>query len=281
MQTINDLPPLPPGYNPQALEVAAMKLQTQLEGTPPIEVKPASEPEVEQVETSSTEVQPEPEAPAPAETPQAKNFKELKHQLMRVQAERDVIARQLLQKSQQENAAISTEPTAEDQDIRYEPLNFKDDEYIEAKHVNAVAKELKKVQDQLRKVQAQNQNSLAETRLRMEFPDFDSVFTQENCSSLALLDSDLAITINNEMDTYRKAKLAYKSIKQMGIDTQDNYTEEKALIQRNAAKPKPSISISPQQSNSPLTRAGAFENGLTPELKKQLYKEMIESRKGH
>ena len=37
--------------------------------------------------------------------------------------------------------------------------------------------------------------------------------------------------------------------------------------------------MSPQQGDSPLSRANAFANGLTPELRVQLIKEMEEARK--
>ncbi len=52
-------------------------------------------------------------------------------------------------------------------------------------------------------------------------------------------------------------------------------------IQKNASKPKPLASVNPQQGDSPLSRANAFANGLTEELKDQLRKEMSESRRGY
>lgn len=36
--------------------------------------------------------------------------------------------------------------------------------------------------------------------------------------------------------------------------------------------------LSPQQGDSPLSKANAFANGLTEDLKKQLQKEMFEAR---
>ena len=67
-------------------------------------------------------------------------------------------------------------------------------------------------------------------------------------------------------------------VKKLGISEQvmvDN--QGKATAQRNAAKPRPTASISPQQGETPLSRANAFANGLTEEMKKQLYKEMLEA----
>ena len=41
-------------------------------------------------------------------------------------------------------------------------------------------------------------------------------------------------------------------------------------------------SVSPQEGAAgPLSKANAFADGLTPDLKKQLYQEMIDARKKH
>ena len=76
-----------------------------------------------------------------------------------------------------------------------------------------------------------------------------------------------------------KAVSAYKHIKKLGLYTEDTYQADRDLAQRNAAKPKPLVSVSPQQGDSPLSRANAFANGLTPELQKQLRQEMEDARK--
>ena len=54
---------------------------------------------------------------------------------------------------------------------------------------------------------------------------------------------------------------------------------DKAKAVINAQKPRPLTSISPQQGDSPLSKANAFANGLTPELQAQLLKEMKQSMK--
>ena len=71
-------------------------------------------------------------------------------------------------------------------------------------------------------------------------------------------------------------------VKQYGLDTpKPNYDAEKAIAQRNAAKPKPLASVSPQQGSSPMSQANAFANGMTKDLKAQLLKEMRDAQKGH
>ena len=66
----------------------------------------------------------------------------------------------------------------------------------------------------------------------------------------------------------------------MGIYREDNYSKDRDKAQSNASKPKPLASVSPQQGDSPLSRANAFANGLTDELKSQLRKEMEQARQG-
>jgi len=286
---LNDLP-LPPEsrISISELEARAAKMQAAMEPSQPKSIFPTSE-EIEQVDSASgttQEVEPEvqlsssdstPEPEHVPEKPQAKNFKELKQQMMQMARERDAMARQLEEEKRFRDTPatfIATSTTEPD-------LHFKEDEYIEAKHANQLAKEIKDLKNQLKSFQEHSTTSIAESRLRAEFPDYDRVFTPENCSALAMLDPDLAATINNDPDTYRKVKLAIKSIKAMGIDTEDTFVAEKSHIQKNAIKPKSSVSISAQASASPLSRANAFENGLTKDLQKQLYQEMMQARKGY
>lgn len=281
MQNLSDLP-LPPGVSadPATLEKQAQKLMAQQGvaiqesiGEEPLEQVDSASAATQEVEAPEVQAAPE---PAPVESKQAKNFKELKNQMMRLQRERDAMARQLQEKQQAQVQTVQTN-TVQADDPDHE-LEFRDDEYIEAKHVNKVAQELKKVKQQLKQFQSQSTVSLAEQRLRAEFPDFAKVFTNENCQTLAMIDPDLALSIDADTDPYRKAKLAYKSIKNLGIDSTDEHEEEKARIQKNLSKPRPASSVA--STSSPLSKASSFENGLTPELQKQLYAEMMAARKG-
>jgi hypothetical protein len=53
------------------------------------------------------------------------------------------------------------------------------------------------------------------------------------------------------------------------------------IAHKNASKPKPLASVSPQQADSPLSKANAFANmPLSKEVKNQLHKEMIAAMKG-
>lgn len=224
-----------------------------------------------QQESQQQEVQEQPK-----ESFQAKNFRELREKALAVQRERDEYARKLSEYEAARNQAPSAPSNGtndQDDDIVIAP-----DELAEGKHLQKVAKKIKNLEDQLKQYQQQSTVSQAEVKLRSEFADFEQVFSKENIETLNMLHPEIAQTLDESKDVYRKAKSAYLFIKQMGIS--DNaYKQDKELVQRNAAKPKPLASIAPQQGgDGALSRANAFANGLTDDLKQQLYKEMMEAR---
>ena len=67
-------------------------------------------------------------------------------------------------------------------------------------------------------------------------------------------------------------------IKQMGVYKEDKFSQDRARAEVNAGKPRPLTSMSPQQGDGPLSKANAFDNGLTDELKESLLKEMNDAR---
>ena len=69
-------------------------------------------------------------------------------------------------------------------------------------------------------------------------------------------------------------------MKKFGIYREDPHSEDRIRALRNTQKPKPITSVSPQQGDSPLSKANAFANGLTEDLKAQLRKEMAAARRG-
>ena len=104
-------------------------------------------------------------------------------------------------------------------------------------------------------------------------PDFDKIVTQDALYILQSQFPELAASINANPDLYSKAKAAHQAITKLNINPND-YSSQQEVINKNLAKPKNSNAVSPQQSESPLTQANAFANGLTDDIKKQLYAEM-------
>lgn len=194
------------------------------------------------------------------------NFARLRKENARIERERDEYARKIQQLEAQQKGA--------EEDFSIAP-----DELVEGKHLSKYEKRVKELE---RKVEEYKQNASASTdeiRLRAQYPDFDKVVTTENIELLRDLEPELASSINSDTNLSSKATAVYKLIKKFGIYKEDNFKEDREHAQNNANKPRPLASVSPQQGDSPLSRANAFAQGLTDELKEQLRKEMYEARR--
>lgn len=168
-------------------------------------------------------------------------------------------------------AAKNTAPS-DDDDVHLNP-----DDIPEWKHVE---KKIKKLEKQISGYQQQAAESVIEARLKSQYPDFDSIVNNDTINVLRTAYPELAATINSSSDLYNKAASAYTIIKKMGIVPEQNYDKDRDLALRNASKPRPLTSVSPQEgSGGPLSKANAFAQGLTDDLKKELYREMLEARK--
>ncbi|MFI5332560.1 MAG: hypothetical protein ACHQVS_00495 [Candidatus Babeliales bacterium] len=154
-----------------------------------------------------------------------------------------------------------------------------DDDLAEGKHLAKMQKHIKKLESELKSVKQQSTSMSVETRLKLQYPDIEKVLSNENIQRLGQEEPELAYTIGSNTDLYTQQVTAYKLIKKLGIYKDQTFDAEKEIIKKNAAKPRPVVSLSPQQGDSPLSRANAFANGLTEDLKKQLNREMHEATK--
>jgi hypothetical protein len=195
----------------------------------------------------------------------------------RLRKERDEYAKRL--------AAYEAQPKQEQPKLQQlKPrLQVGDDDLMEGKHLKQVDDEVQQLRQELYEQRQYNTKQIAQAQLRAKFSDFDKVVTEDNIELLQYEYPELANTLNSSTDLYSTAVSAYTMIKKLGIsqEQQSRVTTmaDKAQAQKNAAKPKSVASVSPQQGDSPLSNASAFANGLTEDLKKQMIKEMQESRK--
>lgn len=226
---------------------------------------------VDNASTQETVAEPTVQAAyATVEDPQAKNIREMRLIKERAEKERDE-AYALLQKMKQD-AVRKPEPSDEDYD-----LGIGEEDLVEGKHLGKVAKEIKALKKELAQYKQTSTAATAETRLKSRYSDFDKVVSKENVEALVRDYPELGDTLRSNTDLYSQACSAYTMIKKMGIYKEDTYAGDRATAEQNAAKPRPLASVSPQQGEGPLTRANAFANGLTPELKAQLRKEMADA----
>lgn len=248
--------------------------KTKIEMPPIVEETPIIEPveEVETPEVVQEEVKQEPIQTE--ETFQARNFRQIREESERMKRENSEMAKRL----QNYEAA---EYKARNQPVEEPTYNINDDDLLEGKHLKKYDAEIKKLRQEQEEFKRQSYALTAQAQLRSKYPDFDNVVNENNIEALKLSYPELASTLNASTDLYSTAVSAYTMIKKLGILPEDNFTAEKALAQKNASKPKPLASVSPQQGDSPLSKANAFANGLTPELQKQLLKEMNDVRRNN
>ena len=118
-------------------------------------------------------------------------------------------------------------------------------------------------------------------RLRSKFSDYDQVVTTENIELLKQNDPELALSLQRlSDDPYAQSIAAYKLLKNTGYGAPVKSaapTLEKKKALENAQKP---LSVNTVTKQSAIGNAHAFENGLTPDLKKQLWADMQKAMKG-
>jgi len=231
--------------------------------------------DAQQPEETNPEKQPEPvqntpekKPSAPKESHQAMNFRKMKEKAL--EAERRAAELEEALAKMQKQQPVQPQEDAE------EEIAVDADALVEGKHLSKVSKHIKKLEQQLQQYQQQSVVNATELRLKTQYPDFDNVVTRENLESLRLTYPEIANTINSSSDLYSKAVSAYTMIKKLGLTADvEDYAEEKAVIHKNANKPKPSAVLNPSQSESPMSKVNAFAKGpLTDELKAAMLKEM-------
>lgn len=114
----------------------------------------------------------------------------------------------------------------------------------------------------VKEILTKKEAEFAEQFARLKFPDYDAVVSQENLQRLAQTAPELAKMLMSNPDPVG----AYKLLKNFGPNA-----EEARKVQENQAKPR---SVQSVGQTSALSQAHAFANGLTPDLKKQLWNEM-------
>jgi len=211
------------------------------------------------------------------EQEQMRNFKMIRETANKAQRERDEAVR----RAEQYERMLSNMTTAPQQAAPEpeEEFNIPDsDDLVDSKKLAEFAryqkKQIQALKQQNAQILSQTKNFSGESRFMAENPDWQKVMTLENIQALSDAYPALARSVNAASDVYEKAQATYTLIKKFGIYDENPYEGDKKRALENVNKPKPLTSISPQQGETPLSRANAFANGLTDELKIQLRKEM-------
>lgn len=118
--------------------------------------------------------------------------------------------------------------------------------------------------------------STVDERLQFKFPDYGDVVTKENIELAEQLEPELAEAIGKMEDPYKQRVSAYKLLKRVAANRDSGQSAEKKKALTNSQKP---LSVNAVTKQSAIGNAHLFENGLTKELKSQLWKEMQDSIK--
>lgn len=203
------------------------------------------------------------------DTAQAKNFRELREKAERA-------AREAQQAQQERDALAQRIKELELMTQQKDEFSLAPDDLVEGKHLSRHIKELKEVKDELNRYRQQTHQQSIEAQLRTQYADFDTIVTKENLDTLAP-SVQKSLKALAQSDLMAAGEAAYEIL----AGKKTGFQNEAALVEKNSAKPRPLTSMSPQQGDSPLSKANAFANGLTPDLQKQLLKEMQQARKGY
>lgn len=227
------------------------------------------------------------ERPSPRSPAKEDNLRRLREKNERIEAERDLMARELEMYRRAQGTHQNTAPKQQQEPEHIheeEPdLNIGDDDLVEGKHLKKIIQQMQHKMNannqQYAQSIAQSQQAQLEVQLKAQYPDFDAIVNQGNLKDLAAAYPELASTIYASKDLRSQAVTAYTMIKNLGINQQqdDPYEADKVRVKANAAKPRPSSSSSVTHA-SPLSQASSFSGGLTPELKAQMIKEMEQFR---
>ena len=116
--------------------------------------------------------------------------------------------------------------------------------------------------------------------MKNKYGDFYSVVNEDNVKKLRELRPGLARSLAYNPDVREQAIETYQAIRDLGIYQEDNYKQEKIQAHRNASKPRTAQSIGSQSGSSPLSQANMFANGLTDEVRKNLYEQAKKKARG-
>jgi len=211
-----------------------------------------------------------------------RNFVEMRKKLEREQREKEELRRKNEEAMQiiRNIEAQKQQQEAPKEEVRQEIHLGEDDDLVEVKTVKAILANQKRLEKKLAESEKKSYQMTAEARLKASFPDLEKVVSDENLEKLKQADPDLMASIQYNPDPYSQYAAAYKAIKRQGIYQEDKFAADREKAERNANKPRPLTSVSPQQGDSPLSKANAFANApLTDELKKKYWRELQEAAK--
>lgn len=158
-----------------------------------------------------------------------------------------------------------------------EPEKSEEEEEFLTDSERKLYREIKGLKEQMQQNKAKESDYVID-RLRARYADFDEVMSPDNITYLKTNNAALAKALASlKDDPYEQGIAAYDALKKTEWYQQRHTMQDKAKLEQNIKKP---LSVQAVRKQGALSEANTFANGLTPELKKQLQREMAEARKG-
>jgi hypothetical protein len=207
--------------------------------------------------------------------------KEQNHRILRERAEaaerkaRD-LEYQLQMRTQQQEKPVQRDEEDEDD------FDISDDSYVEGRQVKKILKKMdqkiKSTKQQFEEMAQKSALKYAESNLKSQFNDFDSIVTEDNLQKLKDAKAPLFRSIMANPDFYDRGYSAYEAIKSMGIVSSEHDDIDRK-IEENNRRPRSSSATAPQTGDTPLSRVGDYDRRiLTPERKEQLRKQVEQAK---
>lgn len=214
------------------------------------------------VQEAETQEAPQP----PQEDPQERNWREMRNALKELQRQNHELKSELTQRS--------APPPIQEKD---ELDDIPDDDYLTKKQAVKLASKLanKLAEERATEVVKRREAESIPNTLRTKFSDYDSVVSKENLELLMQTEPELAKSLYAlKDDPLAQGIAAYKLLKKQDFTQEKQTYMDKAKAVNNSKKPSVSTAVT---KGSALAEANRFANGLTPELKAALWKEMKEA----
>lgn len=185
--------------------------------------------------------------------------------------------RQKAEAAERRNEELERQLAAQQQEPEEDlSISMNDDDLAEGRHLAKVDKKIRKLEAKLSQYEYQNNQVAVEHKIKAQYPDFYEVVSSENVQRLQDEYPEILATLRSSKDLYAQGVSAYTMIKKLGIVPDDGMASLNR-IKVNTVKPRTAASISTQRGETPLAKANPFAEGLTPELKAALLKEMNDS----
>ena len=221
------------------------------------------------------------------ESPQERNWREMRESLKELKKTNEQLQQELRQKNQQEQYMQQMQMQAYQQQGYQQQMppqqqepdpeeEYDEDDYLNVKGFKQLGSKL--VKNEVEKYIKQYEMTKEQEEFYKKYPDFHQVVTPENINKLCAEDPETAADIDYlKDDPIRMNRQLYKELKNRYAKTQEDSMPKPKGQQQDKEKPPVSSSAVPKR--SALSEANAFAQGLTPDLKEQLWKEMQEAEK--